>query len=315
MDACPPAGEDGGVSQMSSPAPSPADLAAACPADLRAELATVALDVATACARLVMRERPADLGVAATKSSATDVVTAMDTASERLAREVVARHRPGDGFHGEEGAATAGTTGITWVVDPIDGTVNYLYDHPGFCVSVAAVVGDPAAPHGYRPVASAVVAPRYREAYVAALGTGSRLVTLDDGLAPTGERALRAHPADDLATTLLATGFGYTARKREWQGSVVAGLLPLVRDIRRGGSAALDLCWAAAGRVDAYAEHGLNPWDAAGGWLVATEAGLVVTDLDGADPTPAWTIAAGESVAAKLRDAVVRLGGHEAPPA
>lgn len=276
-------------------------------------LEQVALDVALRCAGLVTRERPADLGVASTKSSATDVVTAMDTASERLARTRLAELRPDDGFHGEEGGSGASASGITWVVDPIDGTVNYLYGIPMFCVSVAAVVGDPHVPGAYRPVAAAVVAPVLREAYTAALGGGAAVQRLGDDLAPGERTPLTVDAPAELAGTLLGTGFGYRADVRAWQGRVVSGLLPQVRDIRRGGSAALDLCWVAAGRLDAYAEHGLNPWDLAGGWLVVTEAGGVVTDLDGGHPSRSWTIASGPDAAPSLRAAIADLGGHDLP--
>lgn len=282
------------------------------PADLDVvALEEVALQVALRCAALVVHDRPRGLGVAATKSSATDVVTAMDTASEQLARRLLAELRPEDGFFGEEGGSGASASGITWVVDPIDGTVNYLYEHPLYCVSVAAVVGDPTVPGAYRPVAAAVVAPVLREGYTAALGHGARLHEITASLDAAGPvRTLRPAPPTTLDQTLLGTGFAYQAPVRATQGALVRELLPLVRDIRRGGSAAIDLCWVALGRLDAYAEHGLNPWDLAGGWLVVTEAGGVVCDLDGADPSRSWTIAGGADAVPLLRAALEAAGGR-----
>ncbi|AKT52012.1 inositol monophosphatase family protein [Arsenicicoccus sp. oral taxon 190] len=253
-------------------------------ADLSA-LETLALDVARACGRLIVDQRPGDLGVAATKTSLTDVVTIMDQRSEALARELLTQARPEDGFHGEESSRVPSRSGLTWVVDPIDGTVNYLYDIPAYAVSVAAVVGDPAVPGGWEPVAAAVVDPVAEEAHVAHRGGGARL------LSPAGERALGIREGTELGAALLGTGFGYEARVRADQGQVIAAVLPEVRDIRRRGSAALDLCWVADGRLDAYFERGLHEWDLAGGWLVVTEAGGVVRGLAGAHLADPFTIA------------------------
>lgn len=241
------------------------------PAEVLVGLERLALEVATEAARLV-EDRPDDLG-AVTKSSATDVVTAMDRASQDLVRRRLLAARPDDGFLGEEDGARPERPGggVTWVVDPIDGTTNYLYGIPLYAVSVAAVVGDPTRPGRWRPVAGAVVNPATGESYAAHLGGGARRTDA------AGRRvALRPSAADDLGLTLLGTGFSYDAGVRAWQARVLAHVLPVVRDIRRGGSAALDLCHVADGRLDAYHERMLNPWDLAAGWLVATEAGAVV---------------------------------------
>lgn len=277
---------------MTIPVPAGVD-----PVDLRDTAEAVAREAA----RLIVDERPRDLGVAETKSSATDVVTVMDQRSQDLLLTRLGERRPEDGFHGEERGGRAGTSGITWVVDPIDGTVNYLYGIPAYAVSVAAVVGDPAVPGAWRPVAGAVVNPVTGECFTAALGAGAR-VAVGDG----PQRVLRVGDAA-LGMSLCGTGFGYDPDRRRWQGQVVAGVLPHVRDIRRLGSAALDLCRVADGSLDVYYERGLNPWDMAAGWLVATEAGGLVTDLDGAHPDASMTIAGAPGNHAALRDLLTRV--------
>lgn len=241
-----------------------------------AALEAIAVDVATSAGALIVDDRPDRLGVASTKSTATDIVTVMDQRSQDHLVTRLGVLRPDDGVLGEEEGGATGTSGVTWVVDPIDGTVNYLYDLPAYAVSVAAVVGDPRRPGAWRPVAGAVVNPVSGECYRAAMGQGARRVTPDGTT-----RTLSARPAPpSLALALVATGFGYAAQTRRWQAQVLLDLLPRVRDIRRIGSAALDLCRLAAGEVDLYYETGLNPWDVAAGWLVATEAGLVIGGLD-----------------------------------
>ena len=246
-------------------------------AALPAELAAVAVEGARRAGELIVRERPADLGVA-TKSTATDVVTVMDRASERLLRELFARRRPGDGVLGEEGADVPSSTGITWVVDPIDGTVNYLYDIPAYAVSVAACTGDVRRDGGYRVLAGAVYDPVGDELFHAAANAGAWLTTR------TGRRRLTVRGGTPLAQALIGTGFGYAADKRARQGRIVADLLPRVRDIRRGGSAALDLCFVAAGRLDAYYECGTHVWDRAAAELIVAEAGGVLRGADGGAP-------------------------------
>ena len=232
-------------------------------------LEDVARRVVLEAGRLVVEERPAELGVAS-KSSATDPVTVMDQRSQELVLRRIAELRPDDGVLGEEEGARRGTSGVTWVVDPIDGTVNYLYGIPAYAVSLAAVVGDPTTPGAWQPVAGAVLAAATGELFHAHHGGGARLTTGDR------TQALRVTEADDLALALVGTGFGYEADLRRRQAALLAELLPRVRDIRRIGSAALDLCFLAAGRFDAYYETALNAWDRAAGELVAREAGAVV---------------------------------------
>lgn len=255
---------------------------------LAATLETLAADLARSAGRLVVDERPDAVEVAATKSSATDVVTVMDQRSQDHLITRLRDARPDDAVLGEESGGATGTSGITWVIDPIDGTVNYLYGIPAYAVSVAAVVGDPTTPGAWRPFAGAVYNPVTDELYRARAGGGSRVV-----LSGGSERELTPTDCTDLGQALVATGFGYAAGRRERQGRLVLDLLPQVRDIRRIGSAALDLCGVGAGLVDAYYETGLNPWDLAAGWLVATEAGAVVGGLDGPGEALTWACAPG----------------------
>jgi myo-inositol-1(or 4)-monophosphatase len=200
----------------------------------------------------------ADLGVA-TKTSVTDPVSEADRASERLIADRLASSRPDDGMLGEEGQAErAGSSGYRWVVDPLDGTVNFLYGRPTWCVSLACEDAEGA-------VLGVVHAPLLGETWTASRGGGAR--RHDDG------RPLAVTDPSDLAACLVATGFSYDPLVRADQGAAVADLVPRVRDVRRDGSAALDLAWLAAGRVDGYVEAGLSPWDWAAGALLVTEAG------------------------------------------
>jgi myo-inositol-1(or 4)-monophosphatase len=246
---------------------------------------------------LIRDERPDQLGVASTKSSPTDVVTVMDERSERLLRDLLLGERPDDGLLGEEGGGTSGTSGITWVIDPIDGTVNYLYGLPPYAVSIAAVTGDPRDPGGHEVLAGCVHNPVAGETFTAARGAGAHL---------NGAR-IRVRDAVDPAQALVATGFGYAIERRRGQARVVAALLPQVRDIRRGGCASLDLCQVACGRVDAYYERGLQPWDLAAASLVAREAGAVVSGLRGEPAGEHLVLAAGPALHAALEQILAPL--------
>jgi myo-inositol-1(or 4)-monophosphatase len=228
------------------------------------------------------------------KSSPTDLVTEVDRASERWLADELARLRPDDALLGEEGANRAGGSGVRWVVDPIDGTVNFLYGLRPYAVSVAAEVDG-------RVVAGVVHDPTSGETFTAALGAGAYL----DGVR-IGGRWL----ATGLDTAVVATGFGYDAGLRAGQGEILAAVLPRVGNVRRLGSAALDLCYVAAGRLDGYYEHGLKDWDRAAGLLVATEAGAVVGGLR-RRPPGVVTVAASPAVAADLTTLLEELGADE----
>lgn len=222
-----------------------------------AELRRVAEEVAVAAAALVRELAVGAVAVADTKSSAVDVVTEVDRRSEELVRQMLADLRPHDAVLGEEGGAASGTSGVRWVVDPVDGTVNLLYGIEQFAVSLAAEVDG-------QPVAGVVVDVTAGTVYSAGLGLGATR----DGR-PIG---VRPAPAS-LEQYLVLTGFGYRSEVREHQGACVARLLPRVRDVRRMGSCALDLCHLAEGWADGYVEDGPQLWDYAAGRLVLTEAG------------------------------------------
>ena len=235
--------------------------------------------------------------VADTKSSPTDVVTKMDRAAEALITERIRTARPGDAVLGEEGGQAAPSrTGVRWVVDPLDGTVNYLYGLPEWGVSIAAEVDG-------EIVAGVVAAPVLGQTFAARKGGGAWLRRA--GAEPV---RLRCNDGVEMDRALVATGFGYDAGRRKVQGEVVAALLPMVRDIRRAGSAAIDLCMVAAGRVDAFYERGLNYWDYAAGGLVAREAGAIVGGLSGRPESTAMTVAAGPALYARLTEF---LGGMD----
>lgn len=261
------------------------------------ELLSVARAVALEAAALVLEARRGTVAVADRKSSSVDVVTQVDRDAEQLIRERLAAARPGDGFLGEESGGGGGSTGLTWVVDPIDGTVNFLYGIPHYAVSIAVVEGDPD-PHQWRALAGVVVNPATGELFSATAGGGAHL----------GDRALHVPPPPPLDEALIATGFAYRAEIRAEQGAAIARLLPHVRDIRRMGTASLDLCAVAAGRVDAYVERTLNPWDHAAGALIAEEAGASVTGLGGGRADHRFLLAAHPALVPVLEAALAEAG-------
>jgi len=257
---------------------------------LNDELLDCAVSLARQAGELIRRGQPqAGRGVAV-KSTPTDVVTELDLASERLLVGELTRRRPGDAVLGEEGAAREGTTGVRWVLDPIDGTVNYLYGLPWYAVSVAAEVD------GVVDV-GVVFCPETAELFRAVRGGGAWL----------GPRRLQCSAESTLGQALVSTGFGYDAARRREQAAVAAALLPRIRDLRRLGSAALDLCQLAAGRVDAHYERGLSYWDHAAGALIAAEAGATVGGLRGAPAGTDCLVAAGPALFRTLRAALEEL--------
>ena len=269
-----------------------------------ARLVVLAERLARGAGELVRDGRPDQVQVAATKTSLIDVVTERDLASETYLRQVLAVERPDDAVLGEEEGHLAGTSGITWVVDPIDGTVNYLYGIPAYAVSVAAVLGTPD-PAVWTVLAGCVHSVPDGRTWTAGRGLGAHL----DG------RLITVNEAVPLASTLVGTGFGYTVDRRRSQGRVVAQVLPLVRDIRRIGSAAIDLCTVASGGLDAYYERGLAPWDLAAGALVAEEAGALVTGLRGARAGQEMTVAGPATTVAALGVELERLDADTDEPA
>jgi myo-inositol-1(or 4)-monophosphatase len=220
----------------------------------------------------------------ATKSTATDLVSEADLAAERLIRERLTAARPDDGMLGEEGSDVPGSSGLRWVVDPLDGTVNFLFGIPQWCVSIAV--------EDEQGTLAGVVFDAMRDDLWAATRDGAPLVN--------GNPVSRVERTD-LATALVATGFGYDAGVRRVQAEVIGRLLPRVRDVRRLGSAALDLAWTAAGRYDAYFERGVNHWDRAAGELICARAGLRITPLPAAPPSGPGVLVTSAALTAALR--------------
>ncbi|TVR25319.1 MAG: inositol monophosphatase [Ilumatobacter sp.] len=242
--------------------------------DLARRAGTLALDG---------RRSVRDMATGPTKSSATDLVTEFDHAAERLVVDHLRRLRPDDAVVGEEGTSVEGVSGYAWYIDPIDGTTNFVYDLPSWCTSIAVTLDGVA-------VAGAVYVPVTDEMFAAAAGGGATL----DG------RIIRCSERDETRLALVATGFGYDARIRASQADRVSRLISSIRDIRRLGSAAIDLCHVAAGRVDAYYEEHLNAWDAAAGLLIATEAGAVGSDFSGGPARHEELLVAAPGVHAEL---------------
>ena len=264
--------------------------------DTTQELLAVAVEVTREAAALAYELREQGVTGVATKSTATDVVTAADKATERYVRDALRVRRPGDTVLGEETGQSTGTGAVRWILDPIDGTVNYLYGLPQYAVSLAAERD------------GVVVAGTVRN-----IASGEEWTATRGGGAYRAGRRLAGSAVTDLGQALVATGFGYAADRRGHQARVLARLMPEIRDIRRFGSAALDLCFAAEGRVDAYFEKGLNVWDHAAGGLIAAEAGLLVTGLAGAPPGPDLLLAAPPGIHRALHDALVAYDASGGP--
>ncbi len=277
-------------------------------ADMRVQLRELAVELAIEGGRFVRDERPEFVDVRKTKASELDVVTIMDTQCEEMLRASIAAERPGDAVLGEEEGLSEGMTGLTWVLDPIDGTVNYLYDIPAYAVSVAVVVGDPTVAGAWTPVAGAVFNPGVDEIFSAHVGGGATLAAAGASAFPR-PRALTAPEPASLSRALIGTGFSYDTKRRGVQGQVVTELLPQIRDLRRMGAASLDLCAVAAGRLNGYYERGLQPWDMAAGMLIATEAGALVTGVDG-PPSIEMVVAGAPTLHADLTAALRQALRH-----
>jgi len=262
-------------------------------------LLELAMEAAELAGRLLRDGRPAGLGVAATKSSPVDVVTEMDIAAEKLITDFLIDFRPLDGYLGEEGGTTSeGVSGVRWVIDPLDGTVNYLYGLPSWAVSIGIEM------YGER-VAGVVEVPMRGETYFAQRGLGA-FVT--GGVYGKKHVRLRCRETAPLSEALVATGFNYVAEVRAHQAEVARDLIPQVRDIRRGGSAAIDLCDVAAGRLDGYYERGLHPWDLAAGDIIAREAGALTGGRPGRPADGELTVAASPGVFEPLQALLDGLG-------
>ncbi len=257
------------------------------------ELLSLAVDVAKRAGALLLERFQAGREPAlASKSTPTDLVSEADLASERLIRDTLALARPADGFLGEEGGGEDGSSGLTWVVDPLDGTINFLFGIPQWCVSVAVTDA-----HG--SLVGAIFDP-CRDELFAVARDGAPLLNGVPIAAPERARLASA----ELASAMVATGFAYDAEVRAAQAEVLARVVPRVRDIRRLGSAALDLAWTAAGRYDAYFERTTKPWDIAAGTLVCERAGLTVLELPERERLPPGVLAAVPALAGPLFEIV-----------
>ena len=228
----------------------------------------LAMSIATGAGKLLL-DRPSDLQVQ-TKSTATDVVTLMDQRAEAFIVAELGKHRPNDAILGEEGANQEGTSGFQWVIDPLDGTVNYLHQVPLWCVSIGLIEQSSGL-----AMAGVVYVPVMDQMYISSRGLGAWVI---DRGAP---RQLKVSQCNDLSQALIGTGFGYSSTRRASQARVLQEVLPNVADIRRLGSCAVDLCLVADGVLDGYYERGVNAWDHAAGELIAREAGAVSSGLFG----------------------------------
>lgn len=263
--------------------------------DTGSDLLDLAVSVAADAAVILVDGLSRARSTVETKSTGTDMVTEMDRAAEALILDRLLGARPHDAVLGEEGTDTTGTSGVRWIVDPIDGTTNYLYGHPGFAVSIAAEVD------GIVTV-GVVHDPLHRDVFTAIRGTG----------AWRNGTSITASEETSLGRALVGTGFSYEPERRRRQATVLQRVLPEVRDIRRMGAASVDLCSVACGRIDAYYERGLQPWDHAAGALIASEAGAIVEDLHGGAPTFDFCLAAPPALFAPLRDLLVAAGAPDA---
>lgn len=258
------------------------------------ELLEIAETIAREAGELARIRRQVGVTIAASKSSLADIVTEADREVEALIRERLAQARPGDGFFGEESGAERGTSGVTWIVDPIDGTVNYSYGIPHYAVSIAAVTGEPA-PDEWMPEVGVVHNPATGETFTGVRGQGAWL----------GKMRLHVSTPSP-AGALLATGFGYDPAQHEGDLERVRAVMPFARDLRRAGAASLDLAYVAAGRLDGYFEKNLHPWDHAAGGVLVTEAGGVIGGEPAGRPGREMVIAAGRETFDRIHAAIYR---------
>ncbi|MDA1003118.1 MAG: inositol monophosphatase family protein [Chloroflexi bacterium] len=259
-----------------------------------AALLVIAVELAVEAAALVAERTAGRAATVGTKSSATDLVTAVDRDVEALITARLRTERPHDAIVGEEGADHDGASGVRWLIDPIDGTTNFVYGFPAYAVSIGVEANGEA-------VAGVVFDIAHTDLYAAARGLGA---TCNGSPIAVSDR-------QDLASALIGTGFGYVAEVRRRQGAVLAQVLPHVRDIRRSGSAALDLCWVARGRLDGYYEDGVQAWDTAAGELLVREAGGRTGRMPGATER-GYTIAAAPGIFDALHALLVEAPGAAA---
>lgn len=261
-------------------------------------LRELAVQLAREAGGLIVSRRAGHIRVQNTKSSDVDVVTAVDKESETFLFERLRELRPGDGFLGEEGKVVESSTGVTWVVDPIDGTVNFLYNIPHYAVSVAAVTGEPS-PSSWQVEAGAIFNPATGEMFHAFRGGGAFFE----------EQRLQVAEPPPMKLALLATGFAYSSAMRREQVRILRHLIGEFRDIRRMGTASLDLAAVAAGRVDVYFERTLSPWDHAAGEVLVLEAGGVISGIRDLPHGREGIFAGHPKLVAQLKARISEVGG------
>jgi len=260
-------------------------------ASLGSELRQIAESLAREAGDMALRGRKSGPLTATTKSSPIDMVTKYDKASEAMITAGLSQIRPDDAIIGEEGASTQGTSGITWHIDPIDGTTNFYFDLPMWAVSIGAVDE-----HG--PLAGAVYVPALGEMFSGSRGEGSTV----------NGQPIKVRDNNDISDALVCTGYSYRISEREVHAKRVADIVMKVRDIRRFGAAAVDLCFVACGRLDAYFEEHLHSWDLVAGQVIATEAGAIITDYVGNTVRPAQVLAATPGIHADLIHLIATSG-------
>lgn len=264
---------------------------------LASELETIACRVARAAGDMALAGRRTGLGPVATKSSPTDMVTEFDRAAEAMITEALRAARPDDGLVGEEGAAHSGAGPVTWHIDPIDGTTNFFFDLPTWAVSIGAVDEN-------GPLAGAVYSPPLGEMFSGARGHGARL----------NGSPIAVRTNTRIADALVATGFSYDAADRLRQSRRIPTMIDRIRDVRRFGAAALDMCFVACGRLDAYFEENLHSWDVVAAQVIATEAGAVITDFSGASVHPSNVLAASPGVHRHMVELLASAEPPSGPP-
>jgi len=252
------------------------------------ELLAVAVGLAQAAGDMALAGRKAGLHNVQTKSTATDMVTEFDRASEVLIVEGMRAARPDDAIVGEEGTSVSGTSGITWYIDPIDGTTNFLYDLPAWAVSIGAEDSS-------GPLAGVVYIPALGEMFTATRYGGAFL----------NGAPIHCNNITDVSQALVCTGFSYSADQRTIQAKRVSRFIHQIRDIRRAGAAAIDLCFVACGRIDAYFEENLHQWDIAAGILIAHEAGCRSGDFSGNAPRPAEILTSAPAIYDQLSQLIM----------
>jgi len=265
--------------------------------ELRAELLALAVGIGEEAAELLRTRRKQGVRVASTKSTELDIVTESDREAELFIRSHLLKARPLDGFIGEEGEPNVGTSGVTWVVDPLDGTVNYLYGVGPYAVSIAAVSGSTSPATWNSEVGVVVICPE-RMTYATAFSTG----------ATANGESIYASSEERLSHALVSTGFGYDRTARKAQSALVDLLSQQVRDVRMSGSAAADLCYVASGRLDAYIEQHLHAWDYAAGALIVSEAGGVVGGAHSLRADDDLVIASAKHVFSPIKTLIHELG-------